>query len=85
MILKLFGHRSYTYLNSLCDNSEEETPDDNLAHVLEAVGDCGLDAVLHDLTDRERGKATAHVILHVILRDSCACMLYRWMDPSAFL
>ena len=39
MILKLFGHRSYTYLNSLCDNSEEETPYDNLAHVLEAVGD----------------------------------------------
>ena len=40
-----------TYLNSLCDNSEEETPDNNLAHMLETVCDRGLDAVLHDLAD----------------------------------
>ena len=40
-----------TYLNSLCDNSEEETPDNDLAHMLETVCDRGLDAVLHDLAD----------------------------------
>ena len=44
-------HRSHTYLNSLCDNSEEEAPYNNLAHVLETVCDRWLNAMLHDLTD----------------------------------
>ena len=57
----------HSHLDSLCYNSEEEAPDYDLAHVLETVRNGRLDAVLHDLTDREWSKTSAHFFLQIIL------------------
>ena len=59
----------HSHLDSLCNNSEEEAPDYDLAHVLEAVRNGRLDAVLHDLTDREWSKTAAHFFLQIILSE----------------
>ena len=59
----------HSHLDSLCNNSEEEAPDYDLAHVLEAVRNGRLDAVLHDLTDREWSKTSAHFFLQIILSE----------------
>ena len=59
----------HSHLDSLCYNSEEEAPDYDLAHVLETVRNGRLDAVLHDLTDREWSKTSAHFFLQIILSE----------------
>lgn len=59
----------HSHLDSLCNNSEEEAPDYDLAHVLETVRNGRLDAVLHDLTDREWSKTSAHFFLQIILSE----------------
>ena len=59
----------HSHLDSLSNNSEEEAPDYDLAHVLEAVRNGRLDAVLHDLTDREWSKTSAHFFLQIILSE----------------
>jgi hypothetical protein len=41
----------------LCDDSEDDAPEDELADVRQTVAEGRLEAVLHDLGEREGGEA----------------------------